>query len=980
MRIITLGGLALEGAAFTRPKPLMLLAYLAIEGVQERRHLAGLFWPHARDPLGSLTVALSQLRTGAPGAVQADRTHAWTRLPCDAVDLLESLQRAPAAATELEDRGPFLAGVAPPMLGVELEEWTYRTREFLALRMHRARLRRGEALAGSGRWRAAAAHAEDARPLIDLAPEPEDLARLHTLLLAVGSDHAKHAREEALAFDLDLAATTAEARARLRGRKARGEARVVRPRPLPEPVGGLVGREHETARLADLLSEPHALVSVTGAAGVGKTRLALHAAHELARSEAFEGGVAFLACPTVRSPQGLPHAVADAFGIEVRPREDPLERIAAALGSRSSLLVCDAPEHLIAGAAWLSQLLTACPGLRLLVATRMRLRLDRERIVPLAGLAFPGDDADPVALERSPAVRYFVRHARRVRPSWRPSADELRHVGRVCHAVEGLPLGLELAATWIRVLPLEEIGSAIEEDLDLLASDAPDAAGGRRSVAAALERSWGLLAASERRVLRRLAVLRGSFTRSSASAVAGATIATLARLVDASLLRCDASGRFDRHPLLDAFARRKLTDRPDEWRTASRALADHALDLVAAAARERDGGDVAAAYRRLEDERENLWAAFEAVDPEHREDAVAQAIEVLADMFEHRGRAAEGTAFFRTWIDRWCARRAPGRACAHALVAQARLARCTGAFADAELAADEALKVAARIGDERAASAAHQAMAVIALHRGAYRRAHEHAAAAVALSADDPDPRRRGSAQGNLALAAQLDGRRDEAVRGYEAALRAFREAGDELREARTATNLGLALFEEGRLPEARRVWESGLALAKRTENRRDALSLTSNLGMLHAAIGDLDAADDFDGHALRNSREAGDADQEAAALMRRAQVARRRDDPERAEAFARGAVEAASRGDETPRTLEALKVLADAWVDAGERRRPYGLYRYVAGHPATAATVREQVRGALTSLEPTLPTADRSSPPIAGDTPLAALVARIVG
>ncbi|MBW6455668.1 MAG: tetratricopeptide repeat protein, partial [Trueperaceae bacterium] len=759
-----------------------------------------------------------------------------------------------------------------------------------------------------------------------------------------------------------------------------GAARAVRPRPLPEPVGALVGREREAGHVAELLRAPRALVSVTGVAGVGKSRLALHVARELARAETFEAGGAFMACAQIRSPQALPPAVADAFGIEVRPREDPLRRIAAALGDRSSLLVCDEPEHLIAGAAWFSELQAACPGLRLLVATRMRLRLDRERIVPLAGLVFPGDEADPDALERAPAVRYFVLQARRLRPSWRPSADELRHVGHVCRAVEGLPLGLELAAAWVRALPLAEIGPAIEDDLDLLAGDAPDAAGGQRSVTAALERSWGLLEASERRVMRRLAALRGPFSRSSASAVAGATIATLARLVDASLLRSDASGRFDRHPLLDAFVRRKATDRPDEWRAAARALADHALDLVAAAARERDGGDVAAAYGTLEDERANLWAAFESVDPADREDAVVHAIEVLADMFEHRARADEGAAFFRAWLDRWCATASPGRACAHALVAQARLERCAGAFADAERSADAALEIAGAAGDDRAASAAHQALAVVALHRGAYPRAHEHAAAAVALSADDPDPRRRGTAQGNLALASQLDGRRGEAIRGYEAALRAFREAGDALREARVATNLGLALFEEGRLAEARRVWESGLALAKRTENRRDALSLTSNLGMLHAALGDLDAADDFDGHALRSARDAGDATQEAAALMRRAQVARRRGDPQGAEAFARGAVEAAWRGDEAPRTLEALKVLADAWVDGGERRRPFGLYRYVADHPATAEAVREQAVGALANLEPLLAAADRSTAPIAGDTPLGALVARIVG
>lgn len=986
MRVLTLGGLALEGTDFTRPKPLTLLAYLAIEGVQERRHVASLFWPRARDALGSLTVALSQLRAGAPGSVQADRTHVWTRVPCDASELLDTLQHAPDAAIEMGERGPFLAGVTPPLLGVELEEWVFRTREFLALRLHRARLRRAESLAASGRWRAAASHAVHAMPLLDLAPEPEDLERLHTLLLAVGDDRAKRAREEAEAFGLDLAATGAEARGRYRRRARRRGTRGTRPRPLPVPAGGLVGRADEAARVGELVRAPRAIVGLTGPAGVGKSRLALQVAHELAREETFDAGVAFIACAPLRTPEALPHAVADAFGVEVGPGDEPLTRLASALGDREGVLVCDEPEHLVAGSDWLARLVAACPGLRLLVATRVRLHLDGEQIVPLAGLPFPDDDADRAEIERSAAVRHFLHQARRARPSWRPSAEELGHVLRICRAVEGLPLGLELAAAWVRALPLEAIGPAIEDDLGLLATDPGDPAGGGRSVAAALEHSWRLLEPDERRAMRRLAVLRGGFTRASASAVAGATITTLARLVDASLLRCDEAGRFDRHPLVDAFVRGKLADRPDEARDARRALAHHALDLVASAARERDAGDVAAAYRKLENERENLWAAFEAVDPVAREQDVVQALETLAGMFEHRSRAGEGADFLRTWLDRWCTAAAPRgpcspcRPCAHAHAALARLLRVRGAFDDAERSGEEALRIAASTGDERAASAAHQVLGVVALHRGVYPRAHEHMAAAVALAETDPEPGRRGLANANLALAAHLDGRRDEAIGGYEEALRAFHEAGDALREARTATNLGLALFDEGRLQDARGVWEEGLALAKRTENRRDAASLMANLGMLHAALGDLDAADDFDEHALRAAREAGDLRSEAAALVRRAQVARRRDDLEGAEAFARAAVEAAWRGDEAPRTLESLKVLADVWADGERRRRSLGLYRYVRDHPATPAPVREQAREGSERLERALPEADRSSASLADGTTLDALVARVVG
>lgn len=979
MRVRTLGGLALEGTTFTRPKPLTLLAYLAIEGVQERRHVAGLFWPRARDRLGSLTVALSQLRRGAPGSVHADRTQVWTPVPCDAAEFLDAPQEAPDAVVELGARGPFLAGVSPELLGVELEEWVFRTREFLALRLHRAHLRRAEALAAQGRWRAAALQVEAALPLLDLAPEPEDLMRLHTLLLAAGHDRAKRVRDEAEGLGLDLATTRADARRQF-DRARLATPRGTRPRPLPRPAGALLGRSAEVAHVGALIREPRAIVALTGPPGVGKTRLALEIAHDLARASDFGAGVAFVSCPPLRSASAIPHAVAEAFGVAVGPRDDPGVRLAAALDGRAAVLVCDAPEHLLANAEQLERLSAACPGLRVLLATRVRPPLDGAKIVPLAGLAFPADDAEPGEVARADAVRTLVREAQRVRPSWQPSDDDLRHVLAICRAVEGLPLGLELAAAWIRALPLEEIAPAINEDVDLLSAGACDASGERRSVTTALERSWRILAPAEQRALRRLAVLPGPFGRASASAVAGATITTLARLVDASLLRCDETGRFDRHPLVAAFARRKLVERPHEGREARRALAHHALDLVAGAGAGRTGRPTALAdaFAALEEERQLLWAAFEGVDPAVREDDVVEAIETLASMFEHRARAAEGVAFVGAWLDRWCAADEPRRSCAHALVALARLRRVGGELAAAQRSGRQALRLATALADPRAASAAHQVLGVLALHRGDHPRAHEHMAAAVRWAADEHDPGRRGVAYANLALASQLDGRREEAIRGYRDASNAFQDAGDVLREARTATNLGLALFDQGRLHEARRVWESGLALAKRTGNRRDARSITGNLGMLHAALGDLDAADDFDAHALRAARADGDARSVAAALVRRAQVARRRDDAAAAAALAREAIDVAWRSDETASVLDALKVLADAWAHEGHGARALGLYRYVRDHPATPAAVRAQACTACDARE--AEATARAKLPFADASNLDALVARIVG
>ena len=957
MRIRTLGALALDGANFTRPKPLLLLAYLALEGAQERRYLAELFWPEASDRLKSLTVALSQLRQGAPGAVQADRQRVWTRLPCDAVELLERLQNGARDDALMTDRGPFLGGFYVPALGVELEEWVFRTRELVAARLHQARLDLAEREARDGRFEVATTRAEAAIELLAMGPEPDELARLHTLLLAGRSPLAVRVREEVESFGIELASTSEAARQRLTAARVDGSPGTSHT--LPTRATSFVGRDLELTEIGTLLAHDDGrLVTLVGPGGVGKTRLALQVAHEQRRLNAFPDGVYFVPLAPLRSARAIASSIVDTLGLPVDPRLAPLEQARAAIGQRALLMLVDSLEHLMDGAAQLQRLASACPNLRLLVTSRERLHVEQEHVFVVSGLPYPpADETDPETVGRADAVRLFVQRARRALPGFTLASDDLRPVLRICRLVEGLPLGLELAASWVRLMPVAEIADAIERDIDVLASSARDAPARHRSLRAAFELSWTLLPGHEQRLLRRLAVFRGGFRREAASVVAGATIATLASLVDKSLLRPAPRGRFERQSLVYQFSQQKLADHPREAAETAARHAAYYLDMLRDARDALQGAGQKEALDAIEEERENVRAAFAVVDAAADPTAFAAAIEALSTFFEARSRFREGVAFFRA-----CAKRlassdtAPATARGLLMVGEARLQRCLGEFDLASKVAHEAFVCFREAGDTLGRRKALQVLGVTALHRGDYACATQQLEEAAGLVHEDEAPSERGVALANLALALQLAGDRGNAVTRLREALAAFREQGDTLREARLLNNLGLLHFDDGDLVQARVSWEQGLALARRVENHRDALSLTANLGMLHAALADYGAAREHDAHALRVARAIGDKGGEAAALARSALVDLAQARSAQAERGVCEAIDVAWRARETPRVLEYLRVLADVRAERGDAPQALELYALVRQHDAATSSVRAQAEEGFERLACDLP------------------------
>lgn len=808
----TLGGLELADVPFTRPKPLLLLAYLTLEGAKDKRFLAELFFPRSDDPSGNLRQTLARVRRAGPGLVAGDGRRLWTPLQSDAaafLGLLEARELEKAAALY---QGPFLVDVALPSLGVELEEWVYGTREFLAGALRGALLTLAEEASSLGDVGAATHHAERAYRTV-AAPELEAVAPLYALLAAGSSPLAPFLRKEALEVGILLTVEPSV----LEGSRVRpSSAPEIPAAPFPRQGGLFVGREAEQRELGELLERPEVrLLTLFGPGGEGKTRLALEVA--AAQHERFAGGVVVAALATLTAPEGLPEALAAALELRLQPEDDPLTRVTRALGDQAVLLVLDTFEHLLGATPTLERLLTNCPRLKLLVTTRERLGVEAEWVYPLAGLSVPPEHASLDDALTFDAVRLFVARAKRARLGFALTPQEWPYVRELCAGVEGSPLGIELAAGWVKLLSCSEIAEELKRDLDFLSTRMRDVPARQESVRAVFEGSWRRLNDTEQAGLRKLSVFYGGFTRQAAGEVAGATLPLLASLVDKSLLRPGERGRFERHVLVHGFTQEKLAENPAEERETSERQAAYFLALAEEAEGKLQGGEQGRWLERLNDEIHNLRAALEATSAAGATERTLELASSLQRFWLGYGYVSEGRRWLATALAQAGEVAAPTRG--KALFAAGTLAWAQGDFAAAHRLLGESLQLRRQLQDRLGVAKTLGNLATVVTEEGDYARAR--------------------------AL--------------YEESVALCRELGDRLGLANALHNLGVVAAQEGDFATARTRYEESLDLFRRMDHQNAVARNLNSLARIAQAQGDLAGASRFAGQALPTHQALGD-------------------------------------------------------------------------------------------------------------------------
>ena len=558
-----------------RRKEFALLIYLAVtQRAHSRDVLADLLWPGygQTSTRASLRRTLSGLNRNLGGdLLSVDREQValppqeglWVDVAAFQRHLAACEQhghgRKPVCAAclaALQDAvalydDDFLAGFsladAP-----EFEAWQVQMAESLRRQLARALKRLAHGLADAGEYAEALRHA---RRWLDTDPLHEPAQRMLMRLYAQSGDRAAALRQYeaavlALAAELDVSpepeTTALYEQIRAGAGRSAEEATSVHAgsgleakHNLPAQTTSFIGRAVELEQIARRLADPHCrLLTIVGPGGIGKTRLALQAAQQHAGD--FRDGVRYVELSTL----GTPHLLAPAILHAVAPDEygdaNAQRRLSEHLSGRQLLLVLDNFEHLLDGAVLLADLLRGVPALKIMVTSRERLNLSEEWLEPLDGLAFPPPEeiAESASfLQQHDATRLFLEAVRRVRPGWQPSPADAATVAALCRTLEGMPLGIELAAAWTRTLPLDEVRAELAHGLSILSTSLRDVPARHRSMHTVFDQSWSLLEPEQRSILRQMSVFRGGCTREAAQAVTGAGLAGLRVLVDSSWLR-----------------------------------------------------------------------------------------------------------------------------------------------------------------------------------------------------------------------------------------------------------------------------------------------------------------------------------------------------------------------------------------------------------------------------------------------------------
>lgn len=667
IRLLGAIGIDRAGAPLTEfrsQKTLVLLAYLLCEDRPiTRDYLAGLSWPEMpqSQALGLLRRSLYDLNSQLPGCLDMDRrTVRFSPTAPVTVDL-----RCFAALTAKDDvpawteavalyRAPFLQGIyvddAP-----ELENWLVREQE----RWQRELIRLLNRLIAYHTERAAYQPALDyTQQLLTVEPWREEAHRQAMLLLArLGQTSAALAQYERCrqVLQTELAVEPAQGTEKLRTRIA---AIAHQPaHPLPPATTPFIGRNEEVAELTQRLASLHnRLITLVGPGGMGKTRLALAVARHVVTEQRriFLHGVVFVPLVGVETLPQTVAALAQALAFPFQSQGAPETQLLHYLRDKEILLVLDNVEQLVSEPmlAFVRQLLDSAPDLKLLVTSRVRLNLQTEQLYWMQGLSVPAPTAttatSPVAdMATYSSVQLFLTTVQRSRPHYTLSTADLPAVVAICQLVQGMPLALELAATWMSVLTPAEIAAELTRSLDFLASDLHDLPLRQRSMRAVFATSWRLLTPGEQQIFAQLAVFRGSFTREAAQAVTGAPLPVLVRLLHTSFLQQSADGRYQIHELLRQFGEEKLAETPTMQIATQDRHSHYYLTFVAQRAAGLQGPRQPMLLNEIGQEIDNirhgwLWAAEQG-----NAEIIDHTLEGLYAYYKMRSRCAEGIELFR---------------------------------------------------------------------------------------------------------------------------------------------------------------------------------------------------------------------------------------------------------------------------------------------------------------------------------------------
>lgn len=641
-----------------------------------------------------------------------------------------------------------------------------------------------------------------------------------------------------------------------------------------EELNAFVGRERELSELRRIVADVRAL-TLCGAGGIGKTRLAIHLASELATG--FPDGTWLVELADLLQPDLVTSRIASVIGVVEEPGRPLLATLADALRPRRMLIVLDNCEHLIDSCARVCQhLLASSAGLQVIATSREPLRVAAETVWQVPPMSMPApESAQDADLMRSDALLLFADRAAAAAPGFALGPANLAAVAAICRDVDSLPLAIELAAAWVRVLTVEQIAARIGDRFRLLSSAQRTATPRHRTLRAAIDWSYDLLSPQEKILLRRLSIFADwpleiaeqvcAGHAESDPLAAGDIVHLLTGLADKSLVVAepDAAGRI-RYRMLDTirdYASEQLTESGEAEQMRERFL-DYAVReveqraLIGMAIAPATWSERVESFRGFEAETANLRQLLSWCLASGDAETGLRICVAMRPVWIVQGSFAEGGG----WIDALLGldtSDVPARVLGSALIGRGQLALATDP-AGAAQRAEAGLALCQEKGQEFWAASALNLLAEVALHAGRRDEADARAAEALAIATSSGDGFNASYASGTRATVAAYRGDLTEALGLGEAALAIAREIDQQWVAARTLLGLGDLARLTGNPAQAREHYQEASGILREVNARPEMARCLAGLGRIETGQGELALAGRHLGESIELSRSTG--------------------------------------------------------------------------------------------------------------------------
>ena len=715
----------------------------------------------------------------------------------------------------------------------------------------------------------------------------------------------------------------------------------------------LVGRQSELAAITRLLDEPQCrLLTLIGPGGIGKTRLSIeYAAQSTSR---YTNGVIFVPLAPVQSPEGIIPAMGGALGLEFHGAISERSQLVGSLVKKHLLIILDNVEHLLDGVDLFGEILERSPQVKILATSRQRLELSSEWTMDVHGLPVPASD-QAASMQNSSAISLFLQHARRAFLDFPTDPQSLAGIARICRLVGGMPLGIELAASWVNVLSTEEIASEIERSLDILTSSQRDIPARHRSMRAVFEQSWQRLSDDERCALRRMAVFRGGFSRTSAQRVARANLVTLATLNTKSLLVRDETGRYSLHELVRQFALDQAGAAKSDESETRRLHAEYYAEILQHWNHKYGLPEQVQAQTEALAEIDNLRLAWDWMLENRATALIKQALQGLLDFYSQQGWNEVGIDAFSRAEERLHQAEDP-----HILQLLAELKFAHGAMraragqSEAALRLlHDSLETLDGFGPSPSLCSVLRALADEYLSRGEYESARQYALESLGTARLINDSIAAATCLNLLGYIHQSLGKYQHAYDFFDESVQISRHAGYLRLVALSLSGKSLMARESGRLDEARGCAQEGLEISMALHDEYGVADTLNSLGMVAMSTKDYPRAQEMFRQAAQHFEQINYPFTRSIALGNLGMALLADGYVEEADLALRISIDVATEAQAIPIVLGTLVTLAEVRQGQGQPQQALAILYFALDHPATNREARQRAEVQIARLEP---------------------------